>query len=174
MTAAFVGYLAHWLILYVPMGFAVMVPGQLHAVADSNLAVPDHVTIQGERAAKFPHDVCEYLTVLFQAVWIKRRHDAAPTEILDPDDDLSDVKALPRPRALSLTFAPADYQIRSEAPASLAKCRDRSIRRHQQRQHVESIAGVIANEPGTRPHDVLNNCADLGIAPQHAANHRLA
>ena len=33
------------LFLYVPMGLAFMVPGQLHAVADSNLSAPDYVTI---------------------------------------------------------------------------------------------------------------------------------
>jgi hypothetical protein len=85
------------LFLYVPMGLAFMVPGQLHAVADSNLAAPNHVTIQGERATESPHDVCKHLTVLFQAVGIESRHDAAPTEILYPDDDVSDVQALPGP-----------------------------------------------------------------------------
>ena len=83
--------------LYVPMGLAFMVPGQLYAVADANLAAPDHVTIQGERAAEFPHDVCEYLTVLLQGIGVKRRHDAAPTKVLDSDHDLSDTQTLPWP-----------------------------------------------------------------------------
>ena len=74
-----------------------MVPGQLDCVADSNVSTPDYITIQGKRAAEFPCDVREYLTVLFQAVWIERRHDAAPAEVLYPDDDASDVQALPGP-----------------------------------------------------------------------------
>jgi hypothetical protein len=78
-------------------GLAFTVSSQLDCIADSNFSAPDHVTIQGKRAAKFPYDVCEYLTVLFQAVRIERCHDAAPTEILDPDDDVSDVQTLPGP-----------------------------------------------------------------------------
>lgn len=97
MTVLSLDILLIALSLYVPMGLAFMVPGQLHVVADSNLAAPDHVTIQGERAAEFTHNVCEHLTVLFQAVGIERCHDAAPTEVLYPDDDVSDVQALPRP-----------------------------------------------------------------------------
>ena len=76
---------------------ALMLWDQLHGISDSNLASPDHVTIQGERTAEFPHDVCEHLAVLFQAVGIERCHDAAPTKVLDPDDDVSDVQALPGP-----------------------------------------------------------------------------
>ncbi len=83
--------------LFVPIGLAVMVPSQLHMVADSNFAAPDHETIQGKRALESPHDVCKHLTVLFQAVGIERRHDAAPTEVLYPDDDVSNVQALPGP-----------------------------------------------------------------------------
>lgn len=71
--------------------------GQFDAVADTDFPVSNHVTIQGKRAAEFPHDVCEYLTVLFQAIGIERRHDAAPTEVLDSDDHASDVQTLPGP-----------------------------------------------------------------------------
>jgi hypothetical protein len=151
-----------------------MVSGQLHGVADSNLAAPDHVTIQGERAPEFPHDVCEHLTILFQAVGIKRRHDAAPTKILDSDDNVSDMQALSGPRALGQALDPADHKVRSESPAIMSKGRDSSIRRDQQGEHVETIARLVANQPGARPNDVHNICADLGIAPQQAANHRLA
>ena len=97
MTVLSLDILLIALSLYVPMGLAFMVPGQLHVVADSNLAAPDHVTIQGKCALESPHDICKHLTVLFQAVRIERRHDAAPTEVLYPDDDVSDVQALPRP-----------------------------------------------------------------------------
>jgi hypothetical protein len=74
-----------------------MVSSQLHVVADSNLTAANHEAIQGKCALEFPHDVCEYLTILFQAVGIKRCHNAAPTEILYPDDDISDVQTLPGP-----------------------------------------------------------------------------
>lgn len=66
-------------------------------VAAPNLTAPNHETIQGERAAKSVHDVGQHLPILFQAIWIKRRHDAATTEVLDSDDDVSDVQTLPRP-----------------------------------------------------------------------------
>jgi hypothetical protein len=151
-----------------------MVSGQLYGVADSNLAAPDHVTIQGERTPEFPHDVCEHLMILFQAVGIKRRHDAAPTKILDSDDNVSDMQALSGPRALGQALDPADHKVRSESLAIMSKGRDSSIRRDQQGEHVESIARLVANQPCARPNDVHNICADLGIAPQQAANHRLA
>jgi hypothetical protein len=156
--------------LYVPMGLAFMVPGQLYAVADSNLSAPDYVTIQGKRALESSHDVCKHLTVLFQAVGIERRHDAASTEVLYPNDDLSDAQALPWPRTFSQALDPTDHKIGSESPAIMSKGRDRSIRRDQQGEHVETIARLIANQPGARPHDVHNICADLGIAPQQAAD----
>jgi hypothetical protein len=76
---------------------AFTVPGELNPVADSNVPAPDHKTIQGECALKSPHNVGEHLTVLFQAIGVKRRHDAAPTEVLYPDDDVSDVQALTWP-----------------------------------------------------------------------------
>ena len=78
-------------------GRAFMVPDQLNSVSDSNLAAPDHVTIQGKRALESPHDVCKDLTVLFQTIGIECGHDAAPTKVLYPDDDVSDVQALPGP-----------------------------------------------------------------------------
>jgi hypothetical protein len=56
----------------------------------------------------------------------------------------------------------------------MSKGRDSSIRRDQQGEHVETIARLVANQSGARPNDVNNICADLGIAPQQAANHRLA
>jgi hypothetical protein len=37
---------------------AFTMPGQLYAVADANVAAPDHVTIQGKCALESPHDVC--------------------------------------------------------------------------------------------------------------------
>ena len=78
-------------------GLALTVPSQLNCVADSNVSAPDHETIQSERAAESPHDIRKHLTILFQTVRIKRRHDAAPAEILDSDNDVSDVQTLPRP-----------------------------------------------------------------------------
>ena len=38
-------------------GLALMFWDQFYGISDSNLATPDHVTIQGERAAEFPRDV---------------------------------------------------------------------------------------------------------------------
>jgi hypothetical protein len=155
-------------------GLALTLPSQLSCVADSNVSAPDHETIQSERAAESPHDIRQHLTILFQTVRIKRRHDAAPAEILDSDDDLSDVQALPGPRALSQILNPTDDQIRSQPPTVMPECRNRSIRRHQQREHVKAIAGVVAYQHGTRPNDVLNIHADIGVAPQPAIDHRLA
>ena len=76
---------------------AFTMPGQFDSVADLNVSAPDHETIQGERALESPHDVCQHLAVLFQAVGIERRHDATPAEILDSDNHASDVQALPGP-----------------------------------------------------------------------------
>ena len=59
-------------------------------------------------------------------------------------------------------------------PTVMPECRNRSIRRHQQREHVKAIAGVVAYQHGTRPNDVLNIHADIGVAPQPAIDHRLA
>jgi len=162
------------LILLRTDGLAFTVPNQLDGIADSNLAAPDHVTIQGERAVEFPYDVCEHLTVLFQRVGIERRHDAAPTQVLNPDDDISDAQALPGPRALGQTFDTAEHKVWPEPPAVIPKSRDGSIRRDQQGEHVKAIARLVANQSGIRTNNVHNILADLWIAPQHAVNDRLA
>src|SRR6185295_12693392 len=104
-----------------------MLRNQFCGISNSNLATPDHVTIQGERAAEFVRDILEHLTVLFQAVRVKCRHDATPTEILYSTDD-----------------AP-DHEIRSKAPTIMFKHGNGSIGRNQQRQYIEAIGRLIAN-----------------------------
>jgi hypothetical protein len=137
---------------------------QFYGVDDSNLAPLDHVTIQREHAAEFLHDTRERLTVLFQAVWVKRCHEATPTKALDPDDDVSNPQALPRPRTLSQTFDRADHKIRSESSAIMAKGGDRSIRRDQQGQHIEALDRLIPHQPGAQADDTHHILANLGIA----------
>jgi hypothetical protein len=150
-----------------------MFRGQFYGISDSNLATPNHVTIQGERAVEFPRDVLEHLTVLFQAVGVKRRHDATPTEILYPNDDVSDAQALAWPVALSQPLDTTDHEIWSEAPTIMPKCGDGSICRNQQGQYIKAIGRLIANQPSARPHDIFNIFADRMIAPQHTINQGL-
>jgi hypothetical protein len=147
---------------------------QLSGISNSNLATSNHVTIQSERAAEFPRDVLEHLTVLFQAVRVKCRHDTTPTEILYSNDDVPDAQTLAWPVALGQPLDATDHKIRSEAPAIMSKRGDGSIRRNQQRQYIEAIGRLIANQPSTRPCDICQSFADRRIAPEQAVNQRLA
>ena len=117
-----------------------MFGNQFHGISGLNLPTPDHITIQREHAAKFPHNVGEYLTVLFQTIWVKRRHDATPTEILYPNDDVPDAQALPWPVPLGQPLDATDHEIRSESPAIISKSGDGTIRRNQQGQHVKTAS----------------------------------
>ena len=147
---------------------------QFYGIADSNLATLNHITIQRERAIELPDDAREHLPVLFQVLRVKGRHDATATKVLNPDDDLSNAQTLPGPRALSQALDPTDHKIRSESPAIMSKSRDRSIRRNQQGQYIEPFDRFIANERGTRPHDIHNIFADNGIIPRQAIDYRFA
>jgi len=151
-----------------------MLRDQLDGIADLYLASLDHVTIQREHPIKFLHDVREHLTILLQAVRVKRRHDATPTKVLDPDEDASsNAQTLTGPQALCQALDTADYKVRSEPPAVMPKGRNGSIRGYQQGKHVKPTDRLIANQPGARPNDAHNILPDLGIAPYHAVNYRL-
>src|SRR6185295_18938139 len=147
---------------------------QLHGISDANFASPDHVTIQSKRAAEFPRDVLEHLTVLFQAVRVKCRHDTTPTEILYSNDDVPDAQALAWPVALGQPLDATDHEIRSKAPTIMFKHGNGSIGRNQQRQYIEAIGRLIANQPSARPCDICHSFADRRIAPEQAVNQRLA
>jgi len=122
-----------------------MLRNQFCGISNSNLATPDHVTIQGERAAEFVRDILEHLTVLFQAVRVKCRHDATPTEILYSNDDVPDAQALAWPVAIGQPLDATDHEIRSKAPTIMFKHGNGSIGRNQQRQYIEAIGRLIAN-----------------------------
>jgi hypothetical protein len=147
---------------------------QFCGISNSNLATPDHVTIQGERPAEFPRDTLEYLTVLFQGVWVKCRHDTTPTKILYPNDDIPDTQALAWPVAFGQPRHATDHEIRSEAPAIMSKRGNGPICRNQQRQYIEAMGRLIAHQPSARPCDICHSFADCWIAPEQAVNQRLA
>src|SRR6266540_6233377 len=70
---------------------------QLHLIPHGEFATFDHKTVKRELAGEPPIDVPGDLLVLDLRVRIVCSHDAAQTQILDPDEQLADAQAAARP-----------------------------------------------------------------------------
>jgi hypothetical protein len=90
----------------------------------------------------------QHLGIALERIGIHGRHRAAPSQRVQADDRVADMKGRARPLALVEPVDAADQEVRPETADVPAECGDGAVGRHQERQHVESIAVVRFLHPG--------------------------
>jgi hypothetical protein len=99
---------------------------------------------------------------------------AALTALLDPDAHRADAKHAAGPLALGHPRDTADDEVGTQPATVVAERGDRAIRRDEQRQDVESLRPVEADQARTLSGDGDDVRRDLGTAPGPAVHEGFA
>ena len=110
---------------------------------DSSL---DYAAVQSELPTEASYDVPEYFRIVRESVRVERRHHTTPAQVVNGNQYVADSDGRSRPRALVQPLDARNHKIRPEPPSISPERCDRSIGRHQERQHVEPRQAIVANK----------------------------
>jgi hypothetical protein len=150
---------------------AVSFPGMCHAhdlnfLTDTKLAARQYIAVQSKLASEALDDIVEYVRVVSQRVGVKGCHDAATSQVVDTNLDVTDQKRPSLPLPFFETRNSPDNDIGSKPPAIPSKGGDGPIRCDEQGKNVETPPALVVNQRRAGSSDSADGVQDAQVVPR--------
>src|SRR5204862_2601093 len=116
---------------------------ELHPIPDTDTTRKQNCAVEREQAVQLAMNLEQDARVLGSRGGIERRHDAALAQADDADDRFTNVEMLPLPITLRQTRNVRDQKIGMKPPPIVAEELHRTVRRDEQRQHIEAVGALV-------------------------------